>query len=209
MAEEESRDAGPSAALMSAIVTEHFVLQSAASTTVSEALGRSSLYLSALSSSLIALGFASQTPGLLLPFAAAALPTVFVLGLFTMVRLVGTGVQNVLYLSSIARIRAYYRELDPEAARYFARWGAGEGETDDALRSLAVKSGPMAGLFTAASMVAVINGVLAGVCLALLTYYLVTDQHLPAALAVGLSTATVCLTMFYRYQHHRYLNIQR
>jgi hypothetical protein len=207
--EAESRDPGPSAALMSAIVTEHFVLQSAASTTVSEALGRSSLYLSALSSSLIALGFASQTPGLLLPFAAAALPTVFVLGVFTTVRLVGTGVQNVLFLSSISRIRGYYRTLDPEAARYFARWDAGEGETDDALGSLAVKAGPMAGLFTAASMIAIINGVLAGVCLALLTYNVVTDHHLPAALAVGLVSAAASFTVFFRYQHHRYLKVQR
>ncbi|MFG1683791.1 hypothetical protein ACGFNP_26715 [Nonomuraea sp. NPDC049269] len=164
--EAESRDAGPSAPLMSAIVTEHFVLQSAASTTVSEALGRSSLYLSALSSSLIALGFAAQTPGLLLPFAAAALPTVFVLGVFTTARLVDTGVQNVSYLSSIARIRGYYRELDPDAAR-------------------------------------------SGVCLALLTYYLMTDHHLPAALAVGLLTAAAGLTAFFRYQHQRYLRVQR
>ncbi|SEH02606.1 hypothetical protein SAMN05444920_12833 [Nonomuraea solani] len=199
----------PSAALMSAIVTEHFVLQSGAGTTVSEALGRSSLYLSALSSSLIALGFAAQTPGLLLPFAAAALPTVFVLGVFTMVRLVGTGVQNMLYLSGISRIRGYYRTLDPEAARYFARWGAGDGETDDALGSLAVRGGPMAGLFTAASMIAVINGVLAGVGLALLTYYVVTDHHLPAALAVGLVAMTAGLAMFFRYQHRCYLRVQR
>jgi len=207
--EAESNDAGPSAPLMSAIVTEHFVLQSAASTTVSEALGRSSLYLSALSSSLIALGFASQTPGLLLPFAAAALPTVFVLGVFTTARLVDTGVQNVLYLSSIARIRGYYRTLDPEAAQYFASWGAGEGETEDALGSMAVKAGPMAGLFTAASMIAIINAVLAGVCLALLTYYLVTDHHLTAALAAGLLTTAASLTVFFRYQHHRYISVQR
>ncbi|MEU7745234.1 hypothetical protein [Nonomuraea sp. NPDC049158] len=207
--EADKHDAEPSAALMSAIVTEHFVLQSAAGTTVSEALGRSSLYLSALSSSLIALGFAAQTPGLLLPFAAAALPTVFVLGVFTTARLVDTGVQNVLYLSSIARIRGYYRELDREAARYFARWDADGGETADALGSLAVKSGPLAGLFTAASMIAIINGVLAGVCLALLTYYLVTDHHLAAALAVGVATAAAVLTVFFRYQHHRYRNIQR
>ena len=204
--EAESSDAKPSAPLMSALVTEHFVLQSAAGTTVSEALGRSSLYLSALSSSLIALGFASQTPGLLLPFAAAALPTVFVLGVFTTARLVDTGVQNVSYLSAIARIRGYYRTLDPEAARYFARWG--EGETDDALGSMAVKAGPMAGLFTAASMIAIINGVLAGVCLALLTYYLVKDHQLAAALAVGLVTTAAGLTVFFRYQHQRYLRVQ-
>lgn len=42
-------------------------------------------------------GFASQTPGLLPPFAAAALPTVFVLGVFTTVRLVGTGCRTCCF----------------------------------------------------------------------------------------------------------------
>lgn len=36
---------------MSALVTEHFVLQSARSTTVSEAVGRASVYLTCVSSS--------------------------------------------------------------------------------------------------------------------------------------------------------------
>ena len=35
----------PGQAFMSALVTEHFVLQSARSTTVSEAVGRSAVYL--------------------------------------------------------------------------------------------------------------------------------------------------------------------
>jgi hypothetical protein len=104
-----------------------------------------------------------------LTFAAAALPTVFVLGMLTTAPLVDTGIQNVLYLSSVTRIRGYYRKLGPEAAHYFARWGAGDGETEDALRSLAVESGPLAGLFTAAA----------------------------------------CLIVFFRYQHRRYLSVQR
>jgi hypothetical protein len=42
-------------AFMSALVTEHFVLQSAASTTISEASARASLYVFSLSSALVAI----------------------------------------------------------------------------------------------------------------------------------------------------------
>jgi hypothetical protein len=47
----------PGQAFMSALVTEHFVLQSARSTTVSEAVGRSAVYLTCVSSALVAFGF--------------------------------------------------------------------------------------------------------------------------------------------------------
>ena len=49
-------------AFMSALVTEHFVLQTAASATVTEAASRTSLYVFSLSSSLVAMGFVSQFP---------------------------------------------------------------------------------------------------------------------------------------------------
>ena len=49
------------AAFMTALTTEHFVLQTAANATVSEAAARASLYVIALSSSLVAMGFASSS----------------------------------------------------------------------------------------------------------------------------------------------------
>src|SRR5215469_1158003 len=47
---------------MSALVTEHFALQSAASSTISESGNRVAIYLSALSGGLVAIGFASSSP---------------------------------------------------------------------------------------------------------------------------------------------------
>ena len=44
-------------AFITALVTEHFVLQSARSATIGEANGRASIYLSAVSSALVAFGF--------------------------------------------------------------------------------------------------------------------------------------------------------
>jgi hypothetical protein len=56
MGTEEQRSA-----LMTALSTEHFVLQTAASSTISESAARSSLYVFSLSNSLVAMGF-TQVP---------------------------------------------------------------------------------------------------------------------------------------------------
>jgi hypothetical protein len=70
-------------AWLSALTTEHFVLQTATGTTDTEANVRSSLYVMALSSSLVAMGFLASSPEAFFPFAATVLPTLFVLGVFT------------------------------------------------------------------------------------------------------------------------------
>ena len=57
---------------------------------------------------------------------ATVLPAVFVLGLFTVVRLVDALVEYNRFLAGIARVREQYRVLSPEAAAFFAaehgRW---------------------------------------------------------------------------------------
>jgi hypothetical protein len=59
---------------MSALVTEHFVLQSVSSATISESGSRVSIYLSSLSSGLVAIGFASSSPHALAALAFTVLP---------------------------------------------------------------------------------------------------------------------------------------
>jgi hypothetical protein len=105
-------------AFMAALTTEHLVLQSTASTTVSESGTRASLYVMALSSSLVAIGFSVGSKRAFVPLVATVLPVVFLLGIFTVVRLVETGVQNLLCLRRIAHIHRYYRSLLPEAPAY-------------------------------------------------------------------------------------------
>ena len=55
------------------LTTEHFVLQTANNSTYSEASARSTLYVMALSSSLVAIGFVAGSTDLLIPFAAIVL----------------------------------------------------------------------------------------------------------------------------------------
>jgi hypothetical protein len=155
----------------------------------------------ALSSSLVAMGFVAGSTDLLIPFAAISLPAVFVLGIFTVVRLVETALESRQYLNGIARIRAYYRTLGSEAARHFApeygRWPEAE--------SPALRLGSTLAFFgTTASMIAVINNVVAGVGIALLTRFL--SPSAPSWVdAVAGSAGTLILTwLFYKYQRWRF-----
>lgn len=116
-------------AFMAALTTEHFVLQSSAATTVSESGTRASLYVMALSSSLVAVGFAVGSKRAFVPLVATVLPVVFLLGIFTVVRLVETGVQNLLCLRRIAQIRRYYQTLVPEAPAFFGALDAATAAT--------------------------------------------------------------------------------
>ena len=183
-------------AFLSALGTEHFVLQTAASATVTEAASRSSLYVFSLSSSLVAMGFASRSRELFLPFAVTLLSGVFLLGLFTIVRLVDTMLEYQRCLVGIARIRAYYRTLTPEAAVYFA------AETG---RWPEVKVGPVVGfLTTAASIVSLLNSIVAGAAVALIVGYARAGEPPGFALWPGVATAVVLMAGFLAYQGWRY-----
>jgi len=189
-------------AFMSALVTEHYVLQAAASATVSEAAARGSLYVYSLSSSLVAVGFVSRSPEAFRPFAAAVLPAVFVLGIFTIVRLVDTGIENQEALRGIARIRGYYRTLTPDAASYFSAENGRWPEKGSAPQLL---SGAFVALLTtAASMIAFTNSVVAGAGVTLLLASLLGSERISLALPLGVAAAVAVMAVFLAYQRRRY-----
>jgi hypothetical protein len=189
-------------AFMSALTTEHFVLQAAAGSTISEAAARSSLYVFSLSSSLIAMGFMAQSPtNVFKPFVAAVLPAIFLLGVFTVVRLVDTTIENMLYLAGIARIRRYYRTLTPEAAAHFAashgRWPEGTVVPSLALGPLAAHLG------TTATMVAFMNSIVGGAGVCLLADELLGVDRRAIALSCGVVVAMILVATFLAYQRWR------
>ena len=188
-------DEKESQAFMSALATEHFALQTAANATVSDAAARSSLYVFALSSSLVAIGFASRSREVFMPFIAVVLPGVFLLGEFTVVRLVDTALENMRFLAGIAGIRNYYRTLTPEASLYFATHRT---RGPDSLRLGRL----VAFLTTTASTTAFINSIVAGTGVALLA-----GAHLRQsifALWIGVSAALVHMIAFLSYQRWRF-----
>jgi hypothetical protein len=192
---------GKDSALLTALTTEHFVLQTAANSTISESAARSSLYLLSLSSSLVAMGFISQSREMFMPFLAAVLPVVFVLGVFSVMRLVDTTLENMQYLAGIARIRSYYRTLGPEAASYFA---ADSGRWPEVTVPPSLVHGPViAFLGTSGSMVAFINNVVAGAGVTLLTNSILGGSHIGLALSCGAVTVVILTMAFVGYQRWR------
>ena len=188
-------------ALLSALTTEHFVLQTAYSSTVSEAAGRSTLYVMALSSSLVAMGFLSQSQELFRPFVATVLPAVFLLGLFTVVRLVDTGLESMHYLTGIARIRGFYRTLGVQAAEHFkpeqGRWP----EVESSAERLGALS---AFLGTTASMIAVIHSVVAGAVVSLLVHAVAPTSPNLLGIATGVVSTWMLIAGFLAYQRWRF-----
>jgi len=110
-------------AVVTALVTEHFVQAGARAATITESNGRAAIYLSAVSSGLVAFGFLAQGAGRLDPFVAAVLPALFILGIFTFVRLVQTSIQAAVLSLQIQRIRGCHRTLVPEAQQFFSILG--------------------------------------------------------------------------------------
>jgi hypothetical protein len=158
-------------ALVTILTTEHFTLQGAQGSTVNESSARAALYVGAVSSALIALGFIAQASELgtaFQAFALVVLPTLYALGAFTFVRLVETSFENLFYGQAINRIRAYYRQLAGREARYLLL-----SEHDDVrgvLASMGVFRPSRWGLLlTAAAMIAVLNSVVGGTAVAFLT----------------------------------------
>jgi hypothetical protein len=192
----------PLPAFISALTTEHYVLQSAISGNTSEVGTRASLYLFSLSSSLVALGFASRSPELFGPFVAIVLPALFILGLFTAVRLVDSNLEALLYLDGIARIRQYYRTLGPEAAKHFS---PESGRWPENPSSPSLRMGPFVGLITTtASMVAFLNSIVAGVGVAMLAGGLLRERRTVVVSLIGAGVALVLMALFFVYQKWRY-----
>ena len=188
-------------ALLSALTTEHFVLQTAYSSTVSEAAGRSTLYVMALSSSLIAMGFLSQSQELFKPFVATVLPAVFLLGLFTVVRLVDTGLESMHYLTGIARIRGFYRTLGGQAAEHFTPEQGRWPEVESPAERLGAFT---AFLGTTASMIAVINSVVAGAVVSLAVHAVAPTSPDWLGIAAGVASALMLVAAFLTYQRWRF-----
>jgi hypothetical protein len=115
--------------LLTALTTEHFT-QGARSQTASETASRASLYILSVSSALVALGFigqASQIGTTVDVFALTVLPTLYVLGVFTFVRVVECGAEDFRYGVAINRIRNYYKQIAGDQAKLFLLSGHDDG----------------------------------------------------------------------------------
>jgi hypothetical protein len=150
------------------MTTEHFTLQTARAAANAEISSRLQLYMTTLSSAIIALALLAQLSELsraFVAFALVLLPVAYFLGVATHGRLMQAEVEWLAYGQGMSRIRHWYLEVAPEMAPYFVL-----PATDDPWASLAAIGirgrgpGRWRGLLTTApAMVLVVNSVLAGV----------------------------------------------
>ena len=190
--------------LLTTLTTEHFTLQGARSQTVSESTGRAALYLGSVSSTLIALGFVSQASGsgdLFDVFTLIVLPTVYVLGLFTFVRLVELSIEDIFYGRAINRIRHYYLDQAGEDARYFLM--SGHDDAPGVLRNMGITVTRWQLYFTASAAIAVVNSVVGGTAAAF-AVDVAFDPPLGASIAAGAVIALVSLVLHLRADRARH-----
>ena len=185
--------------LLTALTTEHFTLQGARSQTMSESSSRAALFIGAVSSTLVALGFLGQlSPGgdTFNAFALTVLPTLYLLGVFTFVRLVECGAEDFRYGLAINRIRGYYKQLAGDQADLFLLSGHDDGRGVFANMGLPAEN--RSPLFAFSSAVAVINGVVGGSAVAIALGALL-DASLGPAAAVGALAALISVVGWVRY----------
>jgi hypothetical protein len=175
--------------------TEHFNLQTARAATISEANGRASIYLAALSSNLIALAFIGQMSHLGTAFHAFALvllPVLAFVGVATFRRLVQSSIEDIAYAQRIARLREFYLALAPELDPYVLVVRGPHAETLSHHERLRASRWQLA--LTTAGMVAVMNSVVIGACAGLLLEALNAGSlaiTLAAGAVIGASTLLV------------------
>jgi hypothetical protein len=188
-------------ALLTALTTEHFTLQGARAATITESLGRSTIYLGSLSASLVAFALIAQGESVadFRFFALLILPGLFFLGTVTFVRIVETGIEDATYAQAINRTAATTsswraRTRVTSRSAVMTTWRA---------CSPTWESPPPAGdrSFSVASVIALINSMVAG---ALVGVALDAFSRRSIALIVGIVVALIALVVHYRLGSSRF-----
>jgi hypothetical protein len=183
------------AEVMQALTTQHFALQSARSLSGSEIALRSTLYLTTLSSAVVALALVSRFGNAFLIFSLAILPVVFFLGLVSYGRMLQNAVEYIVYGRSISRITRFYAGIDPATAEYFQ--GAPADET--LLQSVGLFKFRWQQFLSATAMVAIVNAVVGGTFVSILIAN-IFQPSLWASTTTGGAATLVIAAAFLRHQ---------
>lgn len=111
----------PPAVRAQILATEHWSLLASRSTTQAEVLTRINMFLTLVSAGLVSLALVgqatqfSQAFGL---FSVGVLAFITLVGMLTQIRVLSVGIEDLMYVLAMNRLRAAYLELDPGAVRY-------------------------------------------------------------------------------------------
>jgi len=169
---EKGKESAIPSYMVDILTTEHTALQSARFGTISEKNGRASMYLGAVSSSVVALAFIasiSESGPIFFAFALVILPVLFLMGFLTFGRLVQIGIADARFLVSINRLRHFYVEIAPEAIDYLSLQIHDDehGLTQPAMMSSAWWQRFLSTAAIVASVNSIIGGVIVAVALGL------------------------------------------
>ncbi len=173
-----------SSQLVTIMTTEHYNLQTGRAMTIAEANGRSSLFVGAVSSGLIALAFVGQISHLgtaFYVFSLVVIPTLLFMGLITFERVLQSGLADFMYARGINRIRHLYLEYAPQMQPYFIL--SSHDDQEETLRHEAMHTSWWQVFLSTAGMIVVINSVLVGSFVGLLLQsgqWMRVERNLPA-----------------------------
>ena len=205
--DEEINETARQQQILQFMTTEHFTLQTARAATVAEANGRAALFISAVSSGVVALAFigqVSQMGEVFFLFALVLFPSLIFLGFVTFDRVLQTALEDWIYAAEINRIRHYYAELAPEMKRYFI-----ESTHDDApgvLQAIGIKPKTWQYFLTGSGMVGVINSILVGVFTGIVLMFGVS-QHIYVTVSIGAVVFAVSVWLHYKHQIRRFTEV--
>ena len=203
--QQEPGGSGPSPALLSALTTEHYTLQAQRSSTIVEANGRSQLFLSAVSGATVALALVAQLDGLgqtFTVFALTVLPALLALGLTSYARLADLAVHDAYFARGIGRIRAFYLSIDAGAHEYWLQ-PAGDGP-HAVMAQTGDRHSRWHHLSHTATSVAAVDGVLAGVLVALGTHLVLPAAEVPVLAGVATGVAVALFAALFADQERRW-----
>src|SRR6266700_1729960 len=194
--------------LVTIMTTEHYNLQTGRAMTIAEANGRSSLFVGAVSSGLIALAFVGQLSHLGITFyvfSLVVIPTLLFMGLITFERVLQSGSADYMYAVGINRIRHLYLEYAPQMQPYLLL--SSHDEREETLGHEAMRTSWWQVFLSTAGMIAVIDSVLVGSFVGLL----LAAFTLPlwADTSAGVVTFLMSVGIHQRYQWGQWMRVQR
>jgi hypothetical protein len=195
----DAGDAKP--AWITVLTTEHYNLQTQRAATISEANGRASVFLGAVSAGLIALGFQGaghgRSAGTTIFEVLVLSPLVF-LGLVAFGRCLEIAIDDWEFVNRITRLRAAYAQLVPEMAGLLA---VAVGDEEGSVM-LGRRWQPLQKMLSVAGSIAVITSVVLGGDVGVIVYG--CRASLFAATVAGTAAGLILAFLTIRYQRDRW-----
>ena len=199
----EARFQGDQQSILAFMTTEHFTLQTARAAANAEISSRLQLFVTSLSGTTVTLALAAQLSGLgpvFHTFALILLPTLYLLGLMTLLRILQASNEWRIYGQGMARIRHYFLELSPQISPYLVM-----PSTDDPwvnLGAVGIRSAWWQGLLTAGALIVGLDSIVGGSLIGLLVKIVTPGVGIP--LVCGVVGFVVSLVMLYEAQRRMF-----